>query len=132
MEATFGDGQTHELNVSTYQMCILMLFNTADKLSYGEIEKATGIRPKDLKQNLQSLSCMEGQNVLRKEPMSKNISEADLFHFNDNFSSQDEKVEICTAVAEMESEKEQQIMSEKVEEDRTLAAIVEQYPTSGH
>jgi cullin 3 len=41
IKATFGKGQTHELNVSTYQMCVLMLFNSADGLTYKEIEQAT-------------------------------------------------------------------------------------------
>ena len=31
LRATFGDGVKRELSVSTYQMCILLLFNTADQ-----------------------------------------------------------------------------------------------------
>ena len=34
LRATFGDGVKRELSVSTYQMCILLLFNDADTLSY--------------------------------------------------------------------------------------------------
>ncbi|MFS7929829.1 putative cullin [Helianthus anomalus] len=33
IKATFGTGQEHELHVSTYQMCVLMLFNSVDRLS---------------------------------------------------------------------------------------------------
>ncbi|KAL0327184.1 UNVERIFIED_CONTAM: Cullin-3A [Sesamum angustifolium] len=73
LRATFGNGQKYELNVSTYQMCVLMLFNNADYLSYREIEQATEIPPSDLKRCLQSLACVKGKNVLRKEPMSKDI-----------------------------------------------------------
>ena len=51
------DGRKHELNVSTYQMAILMLFNSADSLSYTEIQAATSIPPADLKRSLQSLAC---------------------------------------------------------------------------
>ena len=51
------DGRKHELNVSTYQMAILMLFNSADSLSYTEIQAATSIPPPDLKRSLQSLAC---------------------------------------------------------------------------
>jgi len=38
LKATFGKGQKHEINVSTYQMCILMLFNSTESLSYKDIE----------------------------------------------------------------------------------------------
>ncbi|KAM0022175.1 putative cullin [Helianthus debilis subsp. tardiflorus] len=34
IESTFSGGEKHELNVSTHQMCVLMLFNNADRLNY--------------------------------------------------------------------------------------------------
>lgn len=55
----FADGRKHELNVSTYQMAILMLFNEADRLSYVDIAEATQIPPADLKRSLQSLACVK-------------------------------------------------------------------------
>lgn len=55
----FADGRKHELNVSTYQMAILMLFNEADNLSYADISEATQIPPADLKRSLQSLACVK-------------------------------------------------------------------------
>lgn len=118
LKATFGKGQKHELNVSTYQMCILMLFNSADRLSYKEIEQATEIPAADLKRCLQSLACVKGKNVLRKEPMSKDIAEDDVFYFNDKFSSKFYKVKIGTVVAQKESEPEKQETRQRVEEDR--------------
>ncbi|CAL9185024.1 unnamed protein product, partial [Musa hybrid cultivar] len=54
----------HKLNISTYQMCILMLFDSADGLTYREIEQATQIPASDLKHCLQSLACVKGENVL--------------------------------------------------------------------
>ncbi|XP_049385432.1 cullin-3A-like [Solanum stenotomum] len=118
LKATFGKGQKHELNVSTYQMCILMLFNKADRMSYKEIEQATEIPASDLKRCLQSLACVKGKNVLRKEPMSKDIAEDDAFYFNDKFSSKFYKVKIGTVVAQKESEPEKQETRQRVEEDR--------------
>ncbi|KAF8378431.1 hypothetical protein HHK36_029770 [Tetracentron sinense] len=118
LKATFGKGQKHELNVSTYQMCVLMLFNNADRLSYKEIEQATEIPPSDLKRCLQSLACVKGKNVLRKEPMSKDIGEGDAFFFNDKFASKFYKVKIGTVVAQKESEPEKQETRQRVEEDR--------------
>ncbi|PIA57439.1 hypothetical protein AQUCO_00600278v1 [Aquilegia coerulea] len=118
LKATFGNGQKHELNVSTYQMCILMLFNNADRLSYREIEQATEIPASDLKRCLQSLACVKGKNILRKEPMSKDIGEDDAFFFNYKFSSKFYKVKIGTVVAQKESEPEKLETRQRVEEDR--------------
>lgn len=118
LKATFGKGQKHELNVSTYQMCVLMLFNNADILTYKEIEQATGIPMSDLKRCLQSLACVKGKNVLRKEPMSKDIVEDDAFFFNDKFTSKFFKVKIGTVVAQRESEPENIETRQRVEEDR--------------
>jgi cullin 3 len=118
LKATFGNDNKHELNVSTYQMCILCLFNQADRLTYAEIEQATDIPAPDLKRNLQSLACVKGKNVLRKVPMSKDISEDDEFWFNDKFTSKLYKVKVSTVVAQKESEPEKQETRQKVEEDR--------------
>ncbi|CBI22194.3 unnamed protein product, partial [Vitis vinifera] len=118
LKATFGRGQKHELNVSTHQMCALMLFNNADRLSYKEIEQATEIPASDLKRCLQSMACVKGKNILRKEPMSKDIAEDDAFFVNDKFSSKFYKVKIGTVVAQRESEPENQETRQRVEEDR--------------
>ncbi|CAL8994535.1 unnamed protein product, partial [Prunus brigantina] len=118
IKASFGKGQKHELNVSTYQMCVLMLFNNAERLSYKEIEQATEIPAVDLKRCLQSMACVKGKNVLRKEPMSKDIGEDDAFFVNDKFTSKLYKVKIGTVVAQKESEPEKQETRQRVEEDR--------------
>ncbi|KAH7436226.1 hypothetical protein KP509_05G009200 [Ceratopteris richardii] len=118
LKATFGKGQKHELNVSTYNMCILMFFNNVNSMTYKEIEQATEIPALDLKRSLQSLACVKGKNVLRKEPMSKDISEDDVFVFNDKFTSKFYKVKIGTVAAQKETEPEKQETRQKVEEDR--------------
>ncbi|XP_031254042.1 cullin-3A-like [Pistacia vera] len=99
-------------------MCVLMLFNNADQLSYKEIEQATEIPASDLKRCLQSLACVKGKNVLRKEPMSKDIAEDDAFFFNDKFTSKFVKVKIGTVVTQRETEPENQETRQRVEEDR--------------
>ncbi|XP_065039588.1 cullin-3A-like isoform X1 [Musa acuminata AAA Group] len=118
LKATFAKGQKHELNVSTYQMCILMLFNSVDRLSCKEIEQATAIPSQDLKRCLQSLACVLGKNVLRKVPMSKDIAEDDIFSINDKFMSKFFKIKIGTVTAQKESEPEKQETRQQVEEDR--------------
>ncbi|CAH8343344.1 unnamed protein product [Eruca vesicaria subsp. sativa] len=118
IKAVFGKGQKHELNVSTFQMCVLMLFNNSDRLSYKEIEQATEIPAPELKRCLQSLACVKGKNVIKKEPMSKDIGEDDLFVVNDKFTSKFYKVKIGTVVAQKETEPEKQETRQRVEEDR--------------
>lgn len=73
LRVDFGS-KRHELNVSTYQMCILMLYNGADSLSYKEIAEATEIPAAELKRSLQSLALIKGKNVLRKEPQASLLS----------------------------------------------------------
>ncbi|XP_045810038.1 cullin-3A-like [Trifolium pratense] len=116
LKATFRKGKRHELIVSTYQMCVLILFNNADRLSYKEIEQATEIPASDLKRCLQSLALVKGKNVLKKEPMSKDFSEDDVFFVNDKFSSKLYKVKIGTFVAAKESELEKVETQQRIEE----------------
>ncbi|KAA8644389.1 hypothetical protein EYZ11_002792 [Aspergillus tanneri] len=101
IRATFrrsnGKTQRHELNVSTYAMVILMLFNDlpdGKSLSYVEIQAQTGIPEHDLVRNLQSLAVAPKTRVLRKEPMSKDVKPTDAFFFNDDFHSPYMKVRI--------------------------------------
>ncbi|GLC32977.1 Cullin-3A [Pleodorina starrii] len=118
LRAVFGGGRRHELNVSTYQMCILLLFNEQDSMAYREIAQATEIPAPDLKRALQSLACVKGRNVLRKEPASKDVLETDVFYFNDKFTSKLIKVKISTVAATKEGENEKAETRQKVEEDR--------------
>ncbi|KAL1213642.1 Cullin-3B [Cardamine amara subsp. amara] len=118
IKAVFGKNQKHELNVSTFQMCVLMLFNNSDRLSYKEIEQATEIPASDLKRCLQSMACVKGKNVLRKEPMSKDIAEEDSFVVNERFTSKFYKVKIGTVAAQKETEPEKQETRQRVKEDR--------------
>ncbi|CAI7835604.1 unnamed protein product [Closterium sp. NIES-53] len=117
VKATF-ESRKYELSVSTYQMCILMLFNTHDSLTYRDIEAATDIPSADLRRNLQSLSLVRGKNVLRKEPVGKEVGDDDTFHFNHKFTSKFFKVKIGTISAQKETEPEKAETRQKVEEDR--------------
>mmetsp|Transcript_25320 Transcript_25320/g.80122 ORF Transcript_25320/g.80122 Transcript_25320/m.80122 type:complete len:736 (-) Transcript_25320:24-2231(-) len=117
LKATFGTSK-HEINVSTYQMVVLLLFNDNDRMSYTDIAETTDIPAPELKRNLQSLACVKGKNVLRKEPMSKEVNESDIFIFNDKYQSKLYKVKIGTVAAQKETEPEKQETRQKVEEDR--------------
>ena len=49
---------------------------------------------------------VQGKNVLRKEPMGKEVAEGDVFVFNEAFTSKLHKVKIGTVSAQKESEPE--------------------------
>ncbi|AQK41255.1 cullin-3A isoform X1 [Zea mays] len=118
IKATFGNGNKHELNVSTYQMCVLMLFNSSNVLTYREIEQSTAIPTADLKRCLLSLALVKGRQVLRKEPMSKDIADDDSFCVNDKFTSKLFKVKINPVVTQKETDPEKLETRQRVEEDR--------------
>lgn len=50
----------------------------------------------------------QGRNVLKKEPMSKEVEENDIFVFNESFTSKFYKVKIGVVSAQKESEPEKQ------------------------
>lgn len=86
IRAVFAPGVVHELNVSTYQMCVLQLFNTASTLTYADIATATGIPSSELKRHLMSLAAPK-YRILDKVPRSKSIGKDDSFTFNHKFKS---------------------------------------------
>ncbi len=117
LRVDFG-AKRHEINVSTYQMVVLLLFNDVDQLTYKEIAQATEIPASDLRRCLQSLALVKGKNILRKEPQGKDVSETDVFHFNDKFQSKLYKIKVGTVAAQKEGESEKLETRQKVEEDR--------------
>lgn len=63
-----GQPRKHILCVSTYQMCVLMLFNKKERYSYEEIASETSIPEKDLKRAIQSLAMGKtSQRVLTRQ-----------------------------------------------------------------
>jgi len=98
LKALMRPGVKHELNVSTYQTCILLMFNTQEVLRYEEIASSTKIPPEELKRQLMSLyvnpkskiltkvssdgSIIDGKGAGRSEP-----EEGDLFTVNSQFES---------------------------------------------
>mmetsp|Transcript_20563 Transcript_20563/g.61882 ORF Transcript_20563/g.61882 Transcript_20563/m.61882 type:complete len:739 (+) Transcript_20563:362-2578(+) len=118
LRATFGNGRKHELNVSTYQACILQLFQGSEELSFSDIQAATGIQAAELKRNLQSLACVKGKQLLKKVPVTKDVGDGDLFSANDSFTSKFFKVKVGTITAQKEGDADKLETRQKVEEDR--------------
>ena len=118
LRGVFAGGTRRDLIVSTHQMCVLLLFNDADALTFAEIAEATRIPRDDLQRSLQSLSLVKGRNVLRKEPPTRRVEESDVFHFNDAFTSKLMRVKIGTVSAGKESDPAAEKTRARVDDDR--------------
>ena len=80
----------HELNVTTYQMCILMLFNQHTSLTYKDLQVRTNIPVEDLKRHLMSLYVNPKAKILvRRDPdkEKKDPEDSDQFMVNPQFES---------------------------------------------
>lgn len=98
LRATFGSGpdnyQRHELCVSTYQMCILLLFNDTDTLTLGQIRSKTHVPDQELRRHLISL-CTPKNRILKKGSRGRGItSDDDIFTFNSEYTSKLKRVRI--------------------------------------
>ncbi|THH15832.1 hypothetical protein EW146_g4703 [Bondarzewia mesenterica] len=119
----------HDLNVSTFALVILLLFEDLPEgefLTYEEIKSATLIPDTELQRNLQSLACAKFK-VLKKHPPSRDVSPSDSFSFNHDFSSNLQKIKISTVASKVESGEERKETRDRVEEERrhqTEACIV--------
>jgi cullin 3 len=97
LKASFGTApnyRRHELCVSTYQMCILLLFNDADTLTLGQIRTKTQIPDSELRRHLISLSTPK-HRILKKGSKGRGISsDQDAFTFNVEYTSKLKRVRI--------------------------------------
>ena len=120
--------KTRELNVSTYAMLILLLFNdlpSSGSLTCAEIQARTNIPMHDLTRNLQSLAVAPKTRVLIKEPMSKEVRPEDRFSFNDAFHSATTRVKIgVVSGASRVEDSDERKETEKKNND-TRAGIIE-------
>ncbi|KAM9323145.1 cullin-3-B-like [Pholidichthys leucotaenia] len=102
-QVTGSNTRTHILQVSTFQMTILMLFNNREKYTFEEINQETDIPERELIRALQSLACGKPtQRILTKEPKSKEIENGHVFTVNDQFSSKLHRIKIQTVAAKQE------------------------------
>jgi len=98
LKATFGTDpakfRRYILGVSTYQMCILLLFNDEKSLTLGQIRSKTHIPDLELRRHLVSL-CTPKHRILRKGSRGRGIaSDDDTFTFNPDYTSKLKRVRI--------------------------------------
>ena len=133
-----------ELSVSTHQLCVLVLFNDADQLTYGEILDSI-IKKKDDNPTPANVAVAPGSNtnvdlsggedavkaalvsmmskkipLLIKEPKGREFNRTNTFRLNLTYSSPRRKVTIPTPTAKI-SEAEKTAVHETVVEDRRHA-----------
>ncbi|KAH7941929.1 hypothetical protein HPB49_018584 [Dermacentor silvarum] len=90
-----NDTRAYTIQVSTYQMCLLMLFNSRDKMSYDEIASETEIPEKDLIRALSSLCTGKAsERVLTKTPDTAEVQRDNVFAVNGAFMSSRQIVKI--------------------------------------
>ncbi|ESO98941.1 hypothetical protein LOTGIDRAFT_231265 [Lottia gigantea] len=119
--ASAKNPRKHILQVSTYQMCILMLFNNnREKWTFEEIKNHTDIPERELTRALQSLAVGKlAQRILHKDPKTKEIEAGHIFTVNDQFTSKLFRVRIqMVATNKGEAEPERKETRNKVDEDR--------------
>ncbi|KAK8762567.1 hypothetical protein V5799_026169 [Amblyomma americanum] len=121
--------RTYIIVVSTYQMCVLMLFNNRDRIPYEDIASETAIPVKDLVRALLSLSAGKAtERILNKEPETDDIGPGHAFTVNESFTSEERKVKIQPTTTNKESRpKDRERVVVNVDEERRFeleAAIV--------
>ena len=147
IRATFknaeGKIRRYELNVPTYAMIVLLLFNdlpTGQGITLEEIEAETNIGGMDLIKTVSSLSGVAKWRVLRKEPSNKEFLPTDRFFYNENFSSQFVKIKIGAVVGsnKVETAEERRDTQERVDNERghaieaAIVRIMKQRKNLGH
>lgn len=116
VRAHFKNGK-HLLNVSTYAMVILLLFNKEDTLSWEDIKSMTQIADQDLKRTLQSLACAK-YKILSKSSKGRDILANDIFSFNKDFTSNMTRIKIQALASKVETDGERKNTQDKVDEER--------------
>ncbi|PKS06480.1 hypothetical protein jhhlp_007228 [Lomentospora prolificans] len=122
----------YEINVPTYGMITLLLFNDLDEdesLSFEEIQAKTNIPAPDLTRTLMALAVAPKCRVLAKDPLTKAVKPGDRFKFNSAFTSKTIKIKAptITSVSKVEGDEERKVTAAKTDQTRSHlidAAIV--------
>lgn len=141
----------HDLTVSTIALVILLLFEDLkddDFLTYEvsrpqftahpeynvfyicakEIKTATSIPDGELSRNLQSLACAK-YKILKKHPPGRDVNSGDSFSFNNDFTSNLQKIKISTVSSKVETTEERKETHHRIDEERRHQTEVEYSPT---
>lgn len=88
-----GKKKQHDLLLSTYQACILLLFNSQDTYSCADVQAALKLPLDDLKRYLLSL-CVGKYRLLLKSPAGKEVEPTDTFKANLEFTDRARRIKV--------------------------------------
>ncbi|KAI9171260.1 Cullin-3-B [Paramyrothecium foliicola] len=118
----------YEINVPTFAMVVLLLFNDiadGESLTFEEIQAKTNISTQDLMRTLTAIAVAPKSRVLAKDPATKSVKAGDKFTFNASFQSKTIRIKapIINAVSKVEDAQERKTTEEK--NTQTRAHIVD-------
>lgn len=118
----------YEINVPTFAMVVLLLFNELEdgaSLKFEEIQSKTGISTSDLMKTLMAIAVAPKSRILAKDPPTKSVKAGDKFSFNASFQSKALRIKapIINAVSKVEDATERKQTEDK--NDQTRAHIVD-------
>ena len=89
-------------HISIFQMCLLLLFNMRETMTYEEIKDESSIPDRELTRALQPLAIGKAsQRILIKNPKTKEIEPSHTFQVNDAFTSQLYRIKVQQASARL-------------------------------
>ncbi|KAJ9462762.1 Cullin-1 [Diplonema papillatum] len=116
--------QKFQLQMTTFQACVLLLFNHKDEYTGDELMKKLNLPWDEVKKALQSLAMGKYRILLKEVPESSKISKSvdggDTFKINNEFTDKSRKLKIPTVVAKANLKHAQQVQ-QSVEDDRRHA-----------
>lgn len=120
---TLGKERRYEVNVPTFGMVVLLLFNglgDGEQLSFEEIQAKTEISTSDLMRTLTAIAVAPKSRVLLKDPLTKSIKTSDKFSFNSTFQSKALRIKapIINAVSKVEDSQERATTESKNNQER--------------
>ncbi|XP_054282628.1 cullin-3-B-like [Macrosteles quadrilineatus] len=116
MKASF-QGKEYTLPVSTYQMCILMLFNIKSHWTLQGLQENTKIPMKDLLRSLQSLSSGKSfQKILNRSASPSQGHLDDVFSVNETLSSKGSRIKLPQVQIKFEATGDPDRMTRIIEE----------------
>jgi len=104
-----------ELQLSTFQAALLLLFNDDDKLTMEQIQERLHLPQDDTVRALHSLACAK-YKILLKEPAGKTVSSGDVFEFNAKFTDRMRRIRVPVPPVD-----EKKKVVEDVDKDRRYA-----------
>lgn len=120
--------EPYTLEVSTYQMAVLLLYNHVDSFTVQQLQEETGIEMNTLKGVIRSLLKSEILVCLKDWPLkeTEDLKPDTLVTLSNNYSNKNVQVDV-KVLLENEVEPEQTTVQEKIEDERTFsiqAAVV--------